>query len=72
MNKENLLDSFTWKTNTGVKPDCEYVEIVIKGGTKASGLVSTFYWDVPHGYALSGHIIKYREITEEEWKKRWH
>ena len=43
----NLLVSFLWKINTGVKPDCEYVEVTFRNGNVISGHSSTFYWSLP-------------------------
>ena len=67
MNKE-LLDSFAWTNNTGVKPDCEYVEAVCEISTSKFKILKNrserFSWSVADNHIYK--IIKYREISKED------
>ena len=46
MKNKKLLDSFAWTNNTGVKPDCEYVEVVTVLSNTYRGKSADFVWGI--------------------------
>ena len=70
--KSKLLDSFLWRDNNGVCPECENVEVIFRDGTKHkySRSNSEFFFVLATRWKLLGEvddIIKYREISKEEY-----
>ena len=75
MKNKDLLDSFIWIENTGKTPSCEYVEVKTSWWQTLRGKPANFHWWHPqHTTKLinldrntDNYIIKYREISKEEY-----
>ena len=71
MSSEKLLDSFLWTTNTGVFPECEFVEVMLRNKKHMLDKTIQFRWDYSDESSLSydTDIIKYRQVSREDFER---